>query len=174
MNLPTHKLLPLAAVVDRFSQQRYREISKYLLVRAGVEIEGLPLWVSPRIRIDLSEPGSIRLGDRCVISHDVLLLTHDFSIDRAAERLLSGYDRSSEYVRRSGVAIGDQAFIGIRSIIMPGVEVGEGAIVASGSVVTKNVEPDSVVGGNPARKLSTTDELVTKSLSKFSSQRRRA
>jgi acetyltransferase-like isoleucine patch superfamily enzyme len=48
------------------------------------------------------------------------------------------------------VVIGDYAWIGARAIICPGVTVGEGAVVAAGAVVTKNVPPYTIVGGNPA------------------------
>lgn len=47
--------------------------------------------------------------------------------------------------------IGNNVSIGMRSIIMPGVNIGDGAVIAAGSVVTKNVEPYTVVGGNPAK-----------------------
>jgi acetyltransferase-like isoleucine patch superfamily enzyme len=51
------------------------------------------------------------------------------------------------------VRIGDRAWICSRSIILPGVTIGEGAVVAAGSVVSKDVAPWTLVGGNPARKL---------------------
>lgn len=51
----------------------------------------------------------------------------------------------------SSVSIGDYVWMGSRSIILPGVSIGKYAIVAAGSVVTKNVEPYSVVGGIPAK-----------------------
>ena len=47
--------------------------------------------------------------------------------------------------------IGDGVWIGARAIILPGVTIGEGAVVAAGAVVTKDVEPWAVVGGNPAK-----------------------
>ena len=47
--------------------------------------------------------------------------------------------------------IEDDVWIGARSIILPGRKIGEGSIVAAGSVVTKDVEPFSIVGGNPAK-----------------------
>lgn len=49
------------------------------------------------------------------------------------------------------VAIMDHAWIGARSIVLPGVRVGEGAVVAAGAVVTKDVAPYTIVAGNPAR-----------------------
>jgi chloramphenicol O-acetyltransferase type B len=45
------------------------------------------------------------------------------------------------------------AFIGMNSTIMPGITIGEGSVVAAGSVVTKDVEPFTVVGGVPAKKI---------------------
>ena len=56
------------------------------------------------------------------------------------------------------VIIEDWAYIGAYSQIMPGVTIGEGALVAAGSVVTKSVAPHTVVGGNPARYICTTEE----------------
>ena len=56
------------------------------------------------------------------------------------------------------VVIEDWAYIGSYSQIMPGVTIGEGALVAAGSVVTKSVAPHTVVAGNPARFICTTEE----------------
>jgi len=53
-------------------------------------------------------------------------------------------------VEKAPIKIGDKAWIGFGSIILKGVVIGEGAIIAAGSVVTKSVEPWTVVGGNPA------------------------
>lgn len=53
--------------------------------------------------------------------------------------------------RLSSVAIGDYAWICCRSIILPGITIGEGAVVASGAIVTKDVPPYTIVGGTPAK-----------------------
>jgi len=57
------------------------------------------------------------------------------------------------YVAKGDTIIEDGVWIGMRSMIMPGVHIGEGAVIAANSVVTKNVEPYTIVGGNPARPL---------------------
>lgn len=54
------------------------------------------------------------------------------------------------YIRKN-VTIGDCVWVGSRVIIMGGVSIGEGAIIAAGSVVTKDVPPLAIVGGNPAK-----------------------
>lgn len=60
------------------------------------------------------------------------------------------------------VVIEDWAYIGAYSQIMPGVTIGEGALVAAGSVVTKSVAPHTVVAGNPAKYICTTEEFYEK------------
>ena len=60
--------------------------------------------------------------------------------------------------------IEDWAYIGAYSQIMPGVTIGEGSLVAAGSVVTKSVPPYMVVGGNPARVLCSIDEYLAKNM----------
>lgn len=55
------------------------------------------------------------------------------------------------YQKRGDTVIGDGAWIGMRVMIMPGIKIGEGAVIAAGAVVTKDVEPYAVVGGNPAQ-----------------------
>ena len=60
-------------------------------------------------------------------------------------------DHLSELPRKGDTIIGNDVWIGRESVIMPGVRIGDGAIVAACSVVTRDVAPYSVVGGNPAR-----------------------
>lgn len=57
------------------------------------------------------------------------------------------------------IVIEDWVYVGAWSHIMAGVTIGEGALVAAGSVVTKSVAPHTVVGGNPARYICTTEEF---------------
>ena len=62
------------------------------------------------------------------------------------------------------IVIEDWAYIGSQSLIMPGVTIGEGALVAAGSVVTKSVPPRTVVGGNPAKVLCTVDDYIQRNI----------
>lgn len=59
--------------------------------------------------------------------------------------------QSNEYPFKGDTVIGNDVWIGYESVIMPGVKIGHGAIIAAKSVVTKDVAPYTIVGGNPAR-----------------------
>jgi maltose O-acetyltransferase len=91
--------------------------------------------------LDLTAP--ITIGDHVSIGHQVLIVTSDHdeaNAARRAGRLLS-----------APVRIGDGAWIAARAVLLPGVVVGDGAIVCAGAVVTRSVEPHTMVGGVPAR-----------------------
>ena len=88
----------------------------------------------------------VTIGDRVQIGPYVQILTADHPRD-AAERATG-----AEWGRP--IAIGDDAWIGGGAILLPGVNIGAGAIVAAGAVVTRDVAPGSTVGGNPARPLA--------------------
>jgi len=68
----------------------------------------------------------------------------------------NGWENAMEgksYPSKGNIVIGNDVWIGHKAVIMPGVQVGDGAIIGSYSVVTKNVSPYSIVGGNPAREI---------------------
>jgi acetyltransferase-like isoleucine patch superfamily enzyme len=65
--------------------------------------------------------------------------------------MMKGSPMNTQPYKRRPIIIEDDVWIGACAIILKGVTIGEGAIVAAGSVVTKNVEPYSLVGGNPAK-----------------------
>lgn len=108
----------------------------------------------------LHGPG-VGLGERCVINQGCLLdgrrfairVGNDVSIGPEAAILTLGHDpRSDDFADRGGtVSIGNHVWIGYRAIVLPGVSIGEGAVVGAGSVVSRDVPPFSIVAGNPAR-----------------------
>jgi len=103
------------------------------------------------------------IGDQNVINFGCLFDGRQFcirtgknvSIGPEATILTLGHDpRSATFEDRGGdVIIGDRAWIGYRAIVLPGVKIGEGAVVGAGAVVTKDVDPYAIVVGNPARKV---------------------
>lgn len=63
-------------------------------------------------------------------------------------------DRVSELYKSKGdTVIEDGVWIGMRSLLLPGIRIGEGAIIGTGSIVTKDVAPYTIVGGNPAKEI---------------------
>jgi acetyltransferase-like isoleucine patch superfamily enzyme len=92
-----------------------------------------------------SEPFLIVIGDRVTITSGVKILTHD-----GATSLIKN-NNGNRFQKYVAVSVGNDVFIGINSIIMPGVTIGNNSIIAAGSVVTKDVLGGTVVGGNPAR-----------------------
>ena len=75
--------------------------------------------------------------------------------------------RSEEFPQKGDTVVGHDVWLGYQSMVMPGVRIGSGAIIAAQSLVVKDVEPYTIVGGNPARCLkqrfdqNTIDELLT-------------
>ena len=86
----------------------------------------------------------IEIGDDCAISHDVTILDSDFH-----EIIRPDFQASKPIV------IQNHVWIGTRSIILKGVTVGSGAIIAAGSVVTKDIPPHTMAAGSPAKVIHT-------------------
>lgn len=105
-----------------------------------------------------SEPYLIVLRKNCRISSDVLLITHD----GGTWAFRNHWDRYKDVIKYGRIEIGEETFVGARSIIMPGVKIGRNCVVAAGSVVTKDVPDYTVVAGVPAKKISTTMEYAEK------------
>lgn len=88
----------------------------------------------------MAERGRITIGDRTALAPGVTVLTatHDYTFVDLPDQA-------------GPVTIGADVWIGASAIILPGVTIGDGAVVGAGSVVTKDVQPYSVVVGSPAR-----------------------
>lgn len=84
--------------------------------------------------LDKANPKGVHIGDDTAVNFGAVILTHDFPRRKYAD-----------------TRIGSRCQIGARSIIMPGVTIGDECAVAVGSVVMKDVPPNTIVAGNPAR-----------------------
>jgi maltose O-acetyltransferase len=98
-------------------------------------------FVTGPLHVDLG--ARVCIGDRVHLGHEVLLLTLDHEIGPVGERC--------GRLVAAPIDIGHGAWIGSRATVLPGVSVGAGAIVAAGAVVTRDVPPNTMVGGVPAR-----------------------
>lgn len=96
------------------------------------------------------------VGDRCFLDGRAKLVIGNH-VDIASQVLIynSEHNINDEWFGaiEEPVRIGNYVFIGPRAIILPGVTIGDGAIVAAGAVVTKDVSPQSIVGGVPAKEI---------------------
>lgn len=103
------------------------------------------------VMVDLMFPERITVGEDSVIGYNTTLLTHEYLID--------------EY-RLGDIKIGNQVMIGANCTVLPGVSIGDRATVAAGTVVTKDVEPGSFVGGNPMQVIYTKEEMAQRAKQK--------
>lgn len=108
------------------------------------------LWYPPNLKMgpwsiisekcNIYSVDKVTIGDRTTISRDVFICCASHDITSHIMELT-----------HAPITIGSDVWIASRAIILPGVTIGEGAVVAAGAVVTKDVEPWTVVGGNPAK-----------------------
>jgi acetyltransferase-like isoleucine patch superfamily enzyme len=122
--------------------------------RRGTQV-GRDVVIMPSAR--LTEPHLCVLGNNVRVGQNVILLNHDGAVVMLHR---AGLTQAVNAVGK--IVLHDNVFIGMRSTIMPNVEIGPNAIVAAASVVTKDVPPNSVVGGSPAKFICTVDEYLEK------------
>ena len=106
-----------------------------------------------------SEPYLIQLCDKVRISYDVLFVTHD-----GGTYAFRNLEKYKNVVKFGKIVVGKGSFIGARSIILPGVKIGEHCVIGAGSVVTKDVPDNSVVCGVPAKVVCSLEQYAEKAL----------
>jgi acetyltransferase-like isoleucine patch superfamily enzyme len=104
---------------------------------------------------NITDPAYVRIGNNCVLS-TCTLLGHD----GVAGVLNATYGIHLDAVGK--IDIRDNCFVGHGAIVMPNTTIGPNSVVAAGAVVTKDVPPNTVVGGVPAKMICTTEELVSR------------
>jgi maltose O-acetyltransferase len=97
--------------------------------------------IAPGVTFGLD--GEIRIGKNVSISPGVVLYTATHSIGYGSQRMLS-------HTTSKPIVIEDGVWIGMNSLVLPGVTLGHGSVISAGSVVVGNVPPDTLVAGNPA------------------------
>lgn len=116
----------------------------FLRMKVG-EQTAFALMVMP----DIMFPEKITVGANSVIGYNTTILAHEYLI--------------KEY-RIGDVVIGDEVLIGANSTILPGITIGDHAIVSAGTLVNKDVPPGSFVGGNPMQLIYTKEEMEKRQL----------
>lgn len=98
-----------------------------------------------------SEPYLVRLGDHVTVTEGVRFITHDGGVWVFRQK-------EPELDVVGPITVGSNVFLGLRAIVLPGVTIGDGCVIAAGAVVTKDVQANSVVAGVPARFLRSVDD----------------
>ena len=104
----------------------------------NLEVDAPWAVIGPRVR--LYNKAKVSLGGHVIISQDAFICTASHDVASPQMALVA-----------KPITIRRDSWVASHAIILPGVTIGEGAVVAAGAVVTKDVEPFTVVGGNPAK-----------------------
>ena len=127
---------------------KYRTRIRVLIAR-GLVI-GKNVTISASAYIDTSYPYLIRIGDNCSLAEHVRVFAHDATT----------FKFTNGHTRLGKVEIKDNCFIAERTIILPGVTIGPNVLVAAGSVVNRDIPPNSCVAGVPARVYAKFDKFI--------------
>lgn len=105
---------------------------------------GKNTYISPKAYLDRHKKHSIEIGDNCYITRDCIILDHTQEKQGGPLKLWG----ENEFGK---VKIGNNVFIGVKTVIMPGVTIGNNVIIGACSLVTKDIPSDVVVFGQPAK-----------------------
>jgi maltose O-acetyltransferase len=132
-------------------------LNTHVLFFSPREIRRIGVRIGRNTRIDrnctLDARSPLTIGENVAISSDVMILagTHDPNDPKFAPSEVGPW----------AVTVEDYVWIGTRAMILPGLTVGRGAVVAAGSVVTRDVPPLTIVAGSPAKQIGMREESAT-------------
>jgi len=150
-------------VLGENTSLRSRTASNVLLARyciLAATREGAVLEIGDNVGISgatLVATTGIFVGPRTLIGAEAMIIDSDFHPLDPAERRI----HQTAGTLSSPVRVGSDVFIGARALILKGVSIGDGAVIGAGAVVTKDVLPGAIVGGNPARVLGSVHKQVS-------------
>jgi acetyltransferase-like isoleucine patch superfamily enzyme len=145
-----YKTVPFWKVVKNFIVIQLARYTPFLGLKNWMYRNFLKMKVGDQtsfalmVMLDVMFPEKISVGKNTVIGYNTTVLAHEYLI--------------KEY-RLGEVKIGSEVMIGANTTILPGVEIGDKAIVSAGTLVHKDVPPGAFVGGNPMRVIYTKEQL---------------
>jgi len=122
----------------------------------GIEI-GKSTYLSPKAYIDLHKPGKINIGENCYITRNVVILCHT---DTHKGGPLGIWEKDGEGREFGSVTIGDNVFIGVNSVVMPGVSIGNNVIIGALTLVNMDIPNGKIVAGVPAKIVGLTENHI--------------
>ena len=124
----------------------FHNIRPYLWRKMGIKM-GKNVGIGYGVYVDVDGYNLIEIGDDVLIAAQTLLLTHRRNMKFYSKSMLQ---RELPYIN-APIKIGNNVSIGMRSVIMPGVTIGEGSVIGANATVTKDIPPYSIAVGNPAK-----------------------
>lgn len=146
-------------LIKRLEDRIYLHINKYeYFKKKGVKIGKNTVIYGSDYLMFSTEPWLVTIGENCSITEGVKFLTHD-----GGTLVTKNLDKSIEdFVICGNIQIGNNTYIGIRTIILPGVVIGSNCIIGCGSIVTKDIPDNSVACGVPCKVVSDTNKYIQK------------
>lgn len=155
--------LAFLKVMQRLNYKYFKKHFPYFLKRMGVRFSGdidKTGFIATNVKFDsLAYAHMIEVGEETIISSSVQILVHDYSIATAIRTVRPVKTGALPHFLK-GVKIGNNVFIGMRTIILPGTTIGDNTIIGAGSVVKGNIPSGVIVAGNPARVIKNIDEYA--------------
>ena len=129
----------------------------------GITI-GKDTYISPKAYIDAHKGAKVFIGENCYITRNVVILSHTdtYRGGPAGLWIEKGAGRISK-----DVVFGNNVFIGVNSVILPGVTIGDNAVIGALSLVDKDIPANTVWAGIPAKQISTLEEMIKKEFPNF-------
>lgn len=146
--LPRHQLFNL--IKSNFLRLLGSKVGKHITYYPGITLSpGNKMVIGDHVDLAwgvlITTSGGVEIGDRTLIGYNTQIFSSNHVVPPNMGRIFdSGHEKKK-------VIISNDVWIGAGCIILPGVTIGEGAVVAAGSVVTKDVAPFTYVGGVPAK-----------------------
>lgn len=157
----------LLGLLEKVHLPSYKKLYPKFLKFRGVKIPddfvACDAYIHPSAHFDGKDYSLITIGKNTTISKNVEILTHDYSISKAM--VAQGELEKGGFFLKP-VTIGENCFIGAKTILLPGSIVGDNVIVGAGSVVSGTLTENSVYAGNPARKITDLTTYYNKHLAK--------
>ena len=152
-------------LIEAVSPRVYMPIYLWVLNKYGLNLRGVPRYIATKVRFD--DFSLITLGDRVVISENVTLLTHDYSLTTGLISI--GQCPPTDHAFLKPIVISDNVFVGLGSIVLPGTVIENNVIIGAGSVVRGFIPENSIVVGNPAKIVGAVSEKAEYWLERMSS-----